>query len=288
MILHAVHRTRYEYPFPSVESHNEVRLMPLSDACQTCLDFQLEVTPRTKVFCYDDVGGTVHNFSVRDAHSILEVVATATVETLLSDPFSGLDLMTDDWGSYREEALRQANVEYLVETRYTPFLDEVGKIVELVRTPTMSVARFLIELNGFLNKYLSYDPDATHVYSTLEEVVKARAGVCQDFAHLALACARYVGIPSKYVSGYLYGGPGSYLRGELATHAWFECLMPDGRWLALDPTNNLVASDHYIRVHTGRDYSDVAPTRGIYIGGPTSKLEVSVKVLEMNEIVATV
>ncbi len=261
--------------------------MPLSDASQRCLDFNLEVKPYSKVFSYDDVGGTVHHFSIREPHQSLEVVATATVETLLTDPFSGLDLLGDDWDFYESDEIRQANVEYLVESRYTPFLPEVHEIAAHVRHPKMSVARFLIDLNFHVNKVLTYDPDATHVYSTLEEVVAARAGVCQDFAHLAIACARSQGIPAKYVSGYLYGGPGSYLRGELATHAWFECLLPDGRWLALDPTNNLLAADHYIRVHIGRDYSDVAPTRGVYIGGPTSKLEVSVKVLELSEIAAT-
>ncbi len=277
----------YEYPIPSIESHNEVRLMPLSDASQRCISFDLSVRPAVRVFSYPDVGGIVHHFSIREPHSYLEMVATATVETLLSDPFSGLDLIGYDWDFYQSESVRQSNVEFLVESRYTPFLAEVFEIAKRVRTPDMSAARFLIELNDYLNKFLSYDPDATHVYSTLDDVVQARAGVCQDFAHLAIACARSQGIPTKYVSGYLYGGPGSYVRGELATHAWFECLMPDGRWLALDPTNNLLAGDHYIRVHIGRDYSDVAPTSGVYVGGPASKLDVSVRVLELNEIAAT-
>jgi transglutaminase-like putative cysteine protease len=261
--------------------------MPLTDPSQRCLSFELDVRPTTRIFSYDDVGGTVHHFSIRAPHTSLVVIANATVETLLDDPFSGLDLLGNDWEFYQSNEVRQANAEYLVESRYTPFLPEVREITRKVLTSGMSVARFLIELNEYLNRFLGYDPDATHVYSTLEEVVAARGGVCQDFAHLAIACTRSLGLPAKYVSGYLYGGLGSYVRGELATHAWFECLLPDGRWLALDPTNNLLAGDHYIRVHVGRDYADVAPTHGIYIGAPASKLEVSVRVLELNEVAAT-
>ena len=161
---------------------------------------------------------------------------------------------------------------------------DIRELVAGIYQPGISAASFLLRLNEHLHGYLSYDPDATHVYSTLEDVVAACGGVCQDFAHFALACARSAGIPARYVSGYLYGGPGSYLRGESATHAWFECLLPGGRWLALDPTNNLVAGDHYIRVHVGRDYTDVSPTRGAYVGCPASKLDVSVKVVELNEV----
>lgn len=288
MILHAVHRTLYEYPCPSVESHNEVRLMPLSDSSQRCLGFALDVRPASRVFSYDDVGGAVHHFAVRDPHSSLEVTATSTVETHLQDPFLGLELISDDWAFYRSEELRQAYVEFLGETRYTPFLPQVRDLVNDLYQPGMSAARFLIDLNEYLHDYLGYDPDATHVYSTLEDVVAARGGVCQDFAHFALACVRFIGIPARYVSGYLYGGADSYLRGESATHAWYECLLPGGRWLALDPTNNLLASDHYIRVHVGRDYTDVSPTRGVYVGCPASKLDVSVKVVELSEVEATV
>jgi transglutaminase-like putative cysteine protease len=269
-----------------VDSYNEVRLMPLTDSSQRCLSFDLQIRPYAKVFSYPNTGGMVHHFSIREPHSLLEVHAVATVETYLLDPFAGVDLVSDDMSFYRDEAVRQANVEFLGENRFTPFLPEVRDLVGDLHQPSMSAASFLIALNGYLHSFLSYDPDVTHVYSTLEDVIAARGGVCQDFAHFALACCRSAGIPAKYVSGYLYGGPGSSVRGELATHAWIECLLPGGRWLALDPTNNLLAGENYIRVHVGRDYTDVSPTRGTYLGCPASKLEVSVRVVELHEVAA--
>ena len=282
MLLQAVHRTSYVYRTPAVESHNEVRLRPLTDDVQRCVSFRLDVSPRTNVYSYHDVGGDVHHFSLRDPHNSLDIVASATVETFLSDPFSGLNLMESDWDFYSQESVRQSAIEFLSPSPFVPALEQALTIAREVRKRGMSVARFLVDLTHYLNRTLIYDPDATHVHSTLLDVLSLGAGVCQDFAHLAIACCRSQGIPARYVSGYLYGGSGSHVRGELATHAWFECLMPDGRWLALDPTNDLLANDHYIRVHLGRDYSDVSPTRGIYVGTPASKLDVGVLVTEIS------
>jgi transglutaminase-like putative cysteine protease len=233
------------------------------------------------VFSYDDAGGTVHHFSLRQPHTTLDIVATAEVETLLTDPFHDLNLLDSDWAFYQTEGTHQNFVEFLSDSPYVPLLPEAFRISEEIRRPNTSVARFLIDLCSHIHSLLAYDTDATHVYTTLREVLCLRAGVCQDFAHLAIACARAQGIPSRYVSGYLYAGPGSAMRGEQATHAWMECLLPDGRWLALDPTNNLLAGDHHIRVHIGRDYSEVSPTRGIYVGAAASKLEVSVAVSDV-------
>ena len=278
MILSAVHRTTYEYPISSVESHNEVRLMPLTDAFQRCLHFNLQVTPPTKIFSYEDGCGTVHHFSLRNPHRSMDIVAVATVETLLTDPFNDLNLLEPDWEFYDADSTRQGYVEFLSPTTYVPLLPEAYRIAADVRRPNTSVVRFLLDLTNRIHSLLAYDQGATQVHTTLQEVMSLRAGVCQDFAHMAIACCRSQGIPARYVSGYLYGGPGLAMRGEQATHAWLECLLPDGRWLALDPTNNLLASDHHIRVHIGRDYSEVSPTRGVYVGAPASKLEVSVTI----------
>ncbi|AIE84816.1 transglutaminase family protein [Fimbriimonas ginsengisoli] len=277
MILLATHRTVYEYPSPAFESHNEVRLMPLTDDSQTCREFRVDVLPRVPVFSYEDIGGTVHHFGVRQPHVRMEIVATATVETRRSDPYADVDLLTDGWDFYAADENRQANVEYLTESPYVTFHPEAARIAQEVRRGATGIATFLLDLNRHINELLTYDTDATHVHSTLDEVLEKRAGVCQDYAHLMIACCRTQGVPTRYVSGYLYGGPG--IRGEQATHAWLECLLPQGRWLALDPTNALLANDHHIRVHVGRDYSEVAPTKGVYVGPPASRLLVEVSVV---------
>lgn len=287
MFLRLIHRTDYRYNYPARESHNEVRLMPLTDTNQRCIEFRVRTNPEVNVYAYEEPGGAVHHFGIRNPHSRLEIVAEATVETLLANPFDGLDLMGRDWGFYAAPATQAAYTEYLVPSRFVPTHPVATQIAEEVRAESDgTVAGFLLALNRAIHDRMDYDPDATHVHSTLDEVVRLQAGVCQDFTHLMLACARSQGIPSRYVSGYLYVGAAAGMRGDQATHAWLECLLPDGRWLALDPTNNLLANDRYIRVHTGRDYSEVSPTRGIYVGVPASALDVSVRVEQVRMAVA--
>jgi transglutaminase-like putative cysteine protease len=279
MILRAIHRTLYSYSMPSIESHNEVRLDPLTDASQTCMRFDLTVSPRTKVFSYDEPGGTVHYFGVRYPHPVLEILAEAVVETHLSNPFMGLNLLEPDWAWVELESTCQENAEFLSESPYVEFNPEVLRIaLEAKGRSNGTVADYIIKLGAWINETLTYDPDATHVHSKLDEVLAVQAGVCQDFAHLMIACCRSIGIPSRYISGYLFVGGTAGMRGEQATHAWIECLLPSGRWLGIDPTNDVLVNDRYIAVHSGRDYSDVTPTRGVYVGTPAKSLDVSVQV----------
>lgn len=280
MILRATHTTAYEYATPACESHNEVRLMPLDNGVQRLVDFQIEVNPDTPIFSYEKPGGSVHHFGIRAPHDHLVIRAVATVETFLTNPYEGLNLIHDDFEFYRSEAVRQAYAEYLSPSPYITASTGAREIAELaLRDSPASAATFLLGLGQLLNSTLAYDPDATHVHSTLEEVIEGKAGVCQDFSHLMIACARSQGIPARYVSGYLYVEKDDEgIRGEEATHAWVECLMPDGNWAGFDPTNNLMSSDHYIKVHVGRDYSDVTPTKGVYVGTPATRLDVKVSV----------
>ena len=280
MLLRALHRTTYRYPFASRESHNEVRLKPLDGPFQRCLAFDLWVDPATNLFSYVEQGGTVHHFVVRTPHTALTIEAETTVETLLANPFEGLNLVERDWGE--EAILAERYPEFLASTPRVPILDVAREIADSVPA-TESVAAYAILLGERIHDLLLYDPDATHVNTPLGYVIEHRAGVCQDFAHLTLACLRAKGIPARYVSGYLYAGSEG-LRGDEATHAWVECALPGGRWLGLDPTNRCLANDHHIRVHTGRDYDEVPPTRGIYTGPLAERLEVAVRVERLPEI----
>jgi transglutaminase-like putative cysteine protease len=280
MLLLATHHTRYEYPIPSIDSHNEARLRPLDGPHQKCLRFDLDVLPHASLFPYEDVGGTVYYFSVREQHSSLNIVASALVEMLPQNPFDRVNLNEPDWEFYDHDETRQTYAEFLSPSPYVVLYEETEAIACSVRGPEQSSAQFLLALNRYLFETLEYDPLATNVHTPLAEVLEKKAGVCQDYAHLMIACCRTQGIPTRYVSGYLYGGEG--IRGEQGTHAWIECLLPDGRWLALDPTNNILANDHHIRVHVGRDYSDVSPTRGVYVGAPCSRLEYGVSVVQVS------
>lgn len=275
MILFAVHRTTYRYPRPSRDSHNEVRLMPIDGREQLCFRFDLEVSPRVPVDSYEEPGGAVHHFHVPGEHCTLEIEARSVVRTYGDNPFQGLNLLQPDWSGLA--ALASQAAEFLQPTRSTPHCELVRELAESVPAGG-SVARYAIDLGEALHDLLAYDPDATHVHTTLMEVLEGRAGVCQDFAHVMLAALRCKGIPARYVSGYLYVGEPGSLRGEQAMHAWVDALMPDGRWLSLDPTNRQLANNQYIRVHTGVDYHEVAPTRGVYFGPPAEALEVGVQV----------
>ncbi len=286
MVLRVRHLTEFRYPTPVSDSYNELRITPLTDASQTCLTHEISVAPATGVFSYEERGGVVQHFSIRRPHDSLTVEATSLVSTLNENPFWRLNLLTvaeQDWAFYERSDVKSDYAEWRTPTRYAEFLPEVEAIV--ARCSRSSALAFLQDLNRRIHSLLSYRQGVTDVHSTLIEVLSDRAGVCQDFAHLMLAAARLAGIPARYVSGYLYVAQGEkHMRGELASHAWLECLLPDGEWHAFDPTNNVLANDHYVKVHFGRDYGDVTPVKGIYTGTPAEEMNVSVSVEETEPV----
>lgn len=305
------HLTRYGYPSPARESHNVVRLMPLSDSHQTCLDFRLTVTPPARLFAYDTPAGRVHHFNIRAPHLELSLLAESLVVTHLRDPSASLE-RDSDGAFYAREGIRQRYIEYLLPTARVPLHPEVDRIAAVAqRQAGPGTASFLIALTRLLHRAFSYVPGSTDVDTPLLRVLEQERGVCQDFAHLMLAICRRQGIPARYISGYLYTGhhhpilpdrqelsfstesdrDGEAERTELqarlpesglvsgdAMHAWIECLMPDEQWRGFDPTNNTLVNENYIRVHYGRDYGDVLPARGLYHGPADHTLEVSVRV----------
>jgi transglutaminase-like putative cysteine protease len=210
----------------------------------------------------------------------MEIAAESHVETRLSDPFAGLNVIEDDWSYYREGAATRIFPEYLAPTRLVPAEPAAASIAASTRSHDgRSVAAFLVTLTRVLHGLLEYDLHATTVNSTLKEVLEDKRGVCQDFTHLMLAVCRSQGIPARYVSGYVLSRPGGpAMVGGDAMHAWAECYLPDRAWHGFDPTNNLLANDQYVKIHVGRDYHDVSPTRGIYRGPAEQRLEVDVSV----------
>lgn len=300
MRLRIFHTTRYVYPIPASESHNEVRLMPLSDDDQTCLDFRLKLTPPARIFAYDLPTGRVHYFDTREPHAELAIRAESLVITHRQNPFRFLPSgeVGDDGQFYRRESVRQDYAEYLTATERVQLHPETDRIAAVARKQASGAGTvpFLMALTRQLYRVLSYKPGSTGVSSTIQHVLEHQEGVCQDFAHLMLAICRRQGIPARYVSGYLYTGedqpaiadapagrsndpdaPHGLVSGN-AMHAWVECLLPDSRWHGFDPTNNLLTNDYYVKVHTGRDYGDVPPVRGVYRGPFAHTLDVSVKV----------
>ena len=300
MRLRVFYATRYLYSTPVTDSHNEVRLMPHNDAEQTRILFQIATKPHVPIFNYILPSGRVHHFNLRGRHQELALTAESVVLTQRRTLFTDIDTVDLTDAFYRRDDVADRYAEYLAPTPRVPVLPEAAFLGEQARADAEGPATgdFLRAVMNAIHTTFRYTPGATTVDTPLPDVVAARAGVCQDFTHLMLAVCRRQGIPSRYVSGYLFTGERaasdqpqrfsqgagtrerSSLTGGDATHAWVECLLPNERWYGFDPTNNLLANDSYITVHYGRDYDDVTPLRGVYKGTSEATLEVSVRVIE--------
>lgn len=269
MNLRISHTTRYTYDLPlRGECFMEARLQPLSlPGEQVCTEFALETTPPAPIFHYDqpDEMGAVHHFVLRDQPGgEIVVAAHSHVETLRTNGFDGVNLLAEDWDTVADPQFASSFAEWLAPTPLTfPVAEWPGP------EASPSVFAYGQALSAAIFSQFSYVPGATDVSTPLHQFVRQKRGVCQDYAHLMLACARARGVPARYVSGYVFSGGDPATHGAGATHAWAELYLPHaGRWLGFDPTNNIVVADHHVKIAVGRDYADVPPTKGLLRGAP--------------------
>jgi transglutaminase-like putative cysteine protease len=276
------HVTRFTYDAPITESVMEARMQPRTDDYQRCLHFALTTVPESRVMMYQDHdGNTVHHFDIPARHSRLTVTAEALVECLPRRPLPHR-LGPGAWTTLDQLASSGESYEFLSKSSFVtegPALESFRHELRLDRghDPLVTLRRLM----GEMYARFEYSPRSTRVDSPIDEALETRRGVCQDFAHIFLALVRPLGVPARYVSGYLFRDVGSTDRStDGATHAWVEALLPDLGWVGFDPTNNLVVEDRHVRVAIGRDYADVPPTRGVYKGvsAVRSELGVSVRV----------
>jgi transglutaminase-like putative cysteine protease len=269
------HTTTYRYSGPVHASYNEARISPLDTANQFTLEHRVEVHPAANLFRYRDYWGSrVHSFDLHQPHTELTVIGTSLVETPQRTP--NLD-DTVAWDAIDAPGLTDRFYEYLAGTRTTEADDAVravGADLRAAPTPALALAR----LGEWLRGNVEYETGTTSVSTTAIEVLRAGRGVCQDYAHLGIAILRSAGIPARYASGYLYpdelgGELGVTHRGE--SHAWLEAWVGD--WHPLDPTSGSPVAERHVLVARGRDYDDVAPLKGVYHGGPSHSLDVSVE-----------
>jgi transglutaminase-like putative cysteine protease len=279
------HLTKFHYKKPVSESVMELRMHPRSDANQRCLAFSLSVSPRCRVFPYrDHVGNNVHHFDIPREHSQLVIIAESVVEReptvqvphfLAPDAWEELDAIVaagDFWEMLMPSDFAQP----------TPLLLELGRELDSRRRDDPLMV--LHHINAELYRRFDYVQRSTRVDSPIDEAIQSKQGVCQDFAHIMIALVRSLGIPCRYVSGYLHHTDGDGERSvAAATHAWVEALLPSLGWVGFDPTNHLVADERHIQAALGRDYSDVPPTRGVFRGERTSELTVAVRVTASSE-----
>jgi transglutaminase-like putative cysteine protease len=279
MIYLIRHITGFRYEPEVGESVMEVRLQPRSNTQQRCLTFSLDVNPRATVSVHRDFyGNAVHHFDIPGRHSAIDVIAEATVETLPARDLENIQHST--WEELDENVAAGDYWEMLLPSHFaqpTELLEELRQELNLKREG--SPFELLKNLNTSLYNLFDYAPNSTRVDSPIDEALRSRCGVCQDFAHIMIALVRQLQIPCRYVSGYLYHGAKSHDRSTAgATHAWVEAYLGEAGWVEFDPTNDLLSCERHIRVAEGRDYSDIPPTRGVHKGKPETELLVSVTV----------
>jgi transglutaminase-like putative cysteine protease len=272
------HRTRYVYRAPVRDSYNELRLRPVTDDKSRLEFFLLNVNPPARLRHFrDNWLNYVHYFDLPEPHGDLTIEAQSTINT------------TNPYADGRPTGVKFATLKTDLDDMVVPFLGgscyveispEVWRLGIDIRNDRDDVFEVAEAVMHHIFKNWAYAPNTTSVNTHMNEVLESKKGVCQDFAHLMIGICRSLGIPSRYVSGYLYNGPDSHLRGAQASHAWVEVHVPGKGWYGLDPTNDTLADERHIKIATGRDYNDAAPITGHFDGPPgaTTALQVELEV----------
>jgi transglutaminase-like putative cysteine protease len=281
------HLTEYAYAEPVTLSHHLVNLAPRADNGQVCVRRELTITPppafrRDRL---DSFGNRATYFSIEEPHRRLgvEVQFEVTVPPPARPPL----LFPTSWEQVRHRVGHDRRADVALAYGFTFDSPQVraGAALAVYAAPSFAAGRpFLdavMDLTRRIHAEFTYDPRATTVATPLSEVLQARRGVCQDFAHLQIGCLRSLGLPARYVSGYLLTTPPPgcpRLAGADASHAWVAVPLPDFGWVDFDPTNGLQPGDQHVTLAVGRDFSDVTPVRGVILGGGAHDLTVKVDV----------
>ncbi|EFO78974.1 transglutaminase domain-containing protein [Oscillochloris trichoides DG-6] len=281
MYYSILHKTRFRYSAPISESLTETRMRPLSEGFQRCLKFNLTTSPNATIHHYQDAyANAVQHFDIPGQHRQLTITAEAIV-AFTEPPRLPRSLSPEAWNLLDDLVAEQDVWDFLAPSHFarpSPLLNTLAEQLDVRRRG--DPLSLLFEIAGRMYRTFAYAPQTTSVDSPIDQALANRKGVCQDFAHIMIALVRPLGIPCRYVSGYLFHRAEDHDRSESdATHAWVEALLPGLGWIGFDPTNNLLARDRHIRVAVGRDYADVPPTKGVHRGRAESTLEVGVKVL---------
>ncbi|MGO9836271.1 MAG: transglutaminase family protein [Polyangiaceae bacterium] len=288
MRLRVVHATDYEYEQPLTTSYHELRVTPRDGETQIRVAHRVEITPAPNALTVrtDFFGNCTHYFSLHQPHRSLRIVATSEVE-LEGRRQLPLAAPSRGWEEVRGRIASERKPEVLDAYSFTFDSSYVRAATSLreYALPSFPPARPLMEaardLTRRIHQEFTYDPSATQISTPLAEVLRKRRGVCQDFAHLQIGCLRSLGLPGRYVSGYMMTKPPPgrpRLVGADASHAWASTFCPDVGWVDFDPANDVIPSDGHVTMAYGRDFGDVTPVRGVIHGGGRHAMRVSVDV----------
>ncbi|MGD9961098.1 transglutaminase family protein [Nocardioides sp.] len=286
------HRTHYRYDQPVTGSYGRTHLTPRDLGTQSCTSSRLEIAPHPDLTTshVDHFGNASHYVEVRTPHTELVITSVSTV--IVRRPVPDLAQL-DRWtvgGAVAAHADQPDRLDAVTYALPSPLVAPTAAVAAYARTilgTNRPLGEALAALVHGIHDGFTYESGATSVSTTLDELLEERAGVCQDFAHLAIGCLRSVGLPARYLSGYLETQPpagAARLEGADASHAWLSVLAPDGEWYELDPTNDQQPDSRYVVAAWGRDYADVTPMKGvIFTEGKKSTLEVGVDVIRLGD-----
>jgi transglutaminase-like putative cysteine protease len=287
-----VHRTTYKYKYPVSGGSHVACLTPRSSPHRQLAQSELSIqpTPATRTDRVDFFGNLLCFFTIQEPHKELLVEARSNVSVIGSTP-------SPSWQQslpWEEAALSLPSdlsaegldaYQFRFESPRIRVRPEFASYALQSFTPGRPMSEALLDLTTRIHTDFRFDAKVTNVRTPTEEVFQKRRGVCQDFAHLQIACLRSLNLAARYVSGYLrtYPPPGqARLTGVDASHAWVSAYIPRMGWLDLDPTNNMVPSDGHVTLGWGRDYSDVSPLRGLILGGGSHTLKVAVDMVPLD------
>ncbi|HZZ70780.1 MAG TPA: transglutaminase family protein [Pirellulales bacterium] len=292
MRYQVIHTTTYEYSETVPLCHNQVRLTPRGFGRQQVLRHSLTVAPRPSMRreWTDLFGNTVTYFSLEQFHNRLTVTSQGALEVA---PWTPPNLtQTPAWEIARDDVRAARTAEtlfaapFVFESPFVPYWPEAAEYARPSFPAGRPLAAAVMDLTERIHAEFVFDPRATTINTPVGEVLTYRRGVCQDFAHLQISCLRSLGLPARYVSGYLLTDPPPgqpKLIGVDASHAWLAVFVPSYGWLDFDPTNNQIPGQRHLTLGWGRDYGDVCPIKGTFLGGGTHRMQVAVDVRPLEE-----
>ncbi len=288
MRLDIRYRMLFDYDAPVREAHNELRVRPRDLPSQRLLAHRLTSDPPARVLSFTDYWGTtIDHLGVVFEHDQLEIVAEAAVETR-HEPIP----VNSEVDNLADHTFRLEHAELLRQSPHVRWDDDIAAIARDATAGTDDVVSLVRSTVAATRQVLSYERNSTRIGIPLPELVAGGKGVCQDYAHLNIALLRAVGVPARYVSGYLFAADETKAddHSELVsvqTHAWVEAVLPNGDWLAVDPTNDQPVGERHVIIGFGRDYDDVAPVRGVYAGEGVPKVDATVEMRRMEPVERT-
>ncbi|WP_281636318.1 transglutaminase family protein [Flavobacterium marginilacus] len=281
------HQTLYTY-INEVHNYQSILcLQPQNSAKQICKNFKIEIEPKpSKIYSRTDYFGNIqHYFSLHQSHKSLKVTVSSEVEVLKNATQLTLNPITCEEARLKfttDRALKIEVLQYQLPSQFITWDDEITAFAESCLLPKIPLFEAVLNLIKKIYTDFQFKSGSTNVNTPLKTVLKERRGVCQDFSHLAIASLRSVGIPARYVSGYIetlppVGRP--KLEGSDASHAWISVYIPEMGWCEFDPTNNMIPQQRHIVTAYGRDFADVSPMKGIIFSTGDHKVKVEVDVI---------